>query len=289
VSSAPRSSAVKKISTSFSSAEFFLDFLTEFLILLKNHLQHKTKKEVDVMRYFYFTAVLLGAMLSTTGLTAQEAKSSPAPDWSFNATAIEACSCPMFCQCYFSTKPAAHSGGGHGEMEHFCKFNMGYKVNNGQYGDVKLDGAKFWIAGDLGGDFSTGQMDWSVVTFDPNVTKEQRDAIATIVSKYLFPVKWNSFSVGQDAPIHWEATTERAVATLAGGKTAEIVLIHNPSAMSKEPTVIKNLKYWGASRNDGFVLMPNEVQAYRAGDKPFEYKGSNGFMITVVMASTDYN
>src|SRR5215203_2427824 len=30
-------------------------------------------------------------------------------NWAMNATIIEACSCPMFCQCYFDSKPAAHS------------------------------------------------------------------------------------------------------------------------------------------------------------------------------------
>src|SRR5215210_3848661 len=34
------------------------------------------------------------------------------PDWAMNATIIEACSCPMFCQCYFDTKPAAHADAG---------------------------------------------------------------------------------------------------------------------------------------------------------------------------------
>src|SRR5436853_1049077 len=130
------------------------------------------------MRAFYLTIsfLFLGARVSFCG-----AEKAPASDWSMNATAIEACSCPMFCQCYFSTKPAAHAGHAgheHGEGgEHFCKFNMAYKINRGHSGSVKLDGAKFWIAGDLGGDFSKGQMDWAVVTFDPSVKPEQRDAI----------------------------------------------------------------------------------------------------------------
>ena len=51
--------------------------------------------------------------------------------------------------------------------------------------------------------------------------------------------------------------------------------------------VIKNLKYWGAPRNDGFILMPNEVEAYRVGPKAFEFKGTNGFMITIDMTSKD--
>jgi hypothetical protein len=51
--------------------------------------------------------------------------------------------------------------------------------------------------------------------------------------------------------------------------------------------VIHNLKYWGTPRNDGFVMMPNDVEAYKTGAKPFEFKGTNGFMITIDMASTD--
>src|SRR5215207_9135241 len=95
------------------------------------------------------------------------------PQWSMNASIIEACSCPMFCQCYFDTKPAAHGGHGSHEGEHFCKFNNVFKVNSGYFGETKLDGAKFWVAGDLGGDFSKGKMDWATLTFDPAVSKEQ--------------------------------------------------------------------------------------------------------------------
>src|SRR5438552_12000341 len=52
------------------------------------------------------------------------------------------------------------------------------------------------------------------------------------------------------------------------------------SRNASAPVVINNLKYWGASRHTGFVLMPNEVEAYRLGPNAFEFKGTNGFMIT---------
>lgn len=215
-------------------------------------------------------------------------------DWAMNATIIEACSCPMFCQCYFNAEPAAAGGhGGHGEhpeageSSHFCKFNNAYKVNKGHLGTVKLDGAKFWISGDLGSEFSDGEMDWAVATFDPSVTKDQRDAISTILG-HLYPVKWKSFTVANDAPIEWTNTKDRAVARLAGGKTGEVILSRDANVgMTAEAPVIKNLKYWGAPRNDGFVLMKNEVEAYRVGDKPFEFRGTNGFMITFDIASKD--
>ena len=57
--------------------------------------------------------------------------------------------------------------------------------------------------------------------------------------------------------------------------------------MTEESVVIRNLKYFGAARNDGFVLMPNEIEAYRVGPKAFEYSGTNGFMITIDIASKD--
>ena len=235
------------------------------------------------MRAIYLFVGLL-FLTARIGVVAKEGAA--AKTWAMNATAIEACSCPMFCQCYFNTKPAGHAGHAAGEgSEHFCKFNMAYKVNRGNYGDTKLDGAKFWIAGDLGGDFSKGDMDWAVLTFDPAVTPEQREGIKAILPQ-VFPAKWKSFSVAADAPVSWTASREHAEGKLDNGKLGEVTLTKF-KGMTDEPVVVQNLKYWGAPRNDGFIMMPNDVEAYRTGDKAFEYKGTNGFMITIDIASTD--
>ena len=240
--------------------------------------------------YLFAALLLLTIAFTTSSQMTSQPQSSPANaagDWAFNTTIIEACSCPMFCQCYFNMQPASHHGHAGGAGEHFCKFNNAFKVNKGQSGSVKLDGAKFWVAGDLGGDFSKGQMDWAVLTFDPSVTKEQRDAIARILG-HVYPVKWNSFNIAKDADMEWMAEAKSAHARLGGGKIAEVALRHpDASAMADGPVVIKNLKYFGVPRNDGFIMLPNEVEAYRIGDKAFEYKGTNGFMITIDIASRD--
>ena len=76
-------------------------------------------------------------------------------------------------------------------------------------------------------------------------------------------------------------------ALLDGGKTAEVKL-HRFQGLTDAPVVIHNLRYWGAPRNDGFVLMPNTVEALRTGDKAYEFKGTNGFMITVDLNSKDF-
>lgn len=52
------------------------------------------------------------------------------------------------------------------------------------------------------------------------------------------------------------------------------------------PVVIHNLKYWGTPRNDGFVMMPNDVEAHKTGAEAFEHRGTDGFMIMFDMAST---
>ena len=231
--------------------------------------------------------VLVGGSAGT--LAQQAAK--PAPDWALNATVIEACSCQMFCPCYFSTKPAPGDGGGHGGHEmaggHYCRFNIAYKVNKGNYGATNLAGVKVWIAGDLGDDFGDGQTEWAEVTFDPAVTKEQRDGMAAILVGPVYPFKWKSFTVGADAPIEWTGGKDKAVAKLDGGKAGEIVLAHNSTAMNADASVLKNVKYFAAPRNDGFVLMPADVQAYRRGANAFESKGTNGFMLTLDINSKD--
>ena len=40
-----------------------------------------------------------------------------------------------------------------------------------------LDGAKFWVATDLGDDFGDGELDWAVLYFDKTLTPAQREAI----------------------------------------------------------------------------------------------------------------
>jgi hypothetical protein len=230
------------------------------------------------------TGPLVAVCLSAAALAgAPAATSKPAPAWSVNATAIEACSCPMFCQCYFNSEPAAHQHGA--ESKHFCKANLAYRINRGNKGAVKLDGAKFWLANDLGADFSKGQMDWVVLTYDKATSPAQREAIKEIVG-HIFPVKWNSFKEAEASIDTWQYDKNGAVAMMDGGKTAEVRL-KRAQGMTDEPIVIKNLRYWGVPRHDGFVLMPNEVEAYRSGPNAFEFKGTNGFLITIDMNAND--
>jgi hypothetical protein len=237
-------------------------------------------------------ALLLAAMvLALVAWAVAGTGAGEAPEWAINVNTIEACSCPMFCQCYFNAAPAGHVGhgahGGHGEggQAHFCRFNNAYRINRGHSGSTSLDGAKFWIAGDLGGDFSQGQMDWAVLHFDKALSPQQREAIGKIAG-HMFPVKWNSLTTAEADIDTWQFDGNTAVARMDGGRTAEVRL-RRFQGMTDAPVVVHNLRYWGVPRNDGFVMMPNEVEAYRVGPKAFEFKGTNGFMINLDMTSND--
>jgi hypothetical protein len=241
------------------------------------------------MRYALLAAVAVTLAVAGAGAAAPPAApAAGGPEWAANMTAIEACSCPMFCQCYFNTQPAGHGGHDHAGMgaTHFCRANLAYQINKGHHGATRLDGAKFWIATDLGDDFSKGEMDWAVLYFDKALTPAQREGIGAIASK-LFPVKWKSFQTAEATIDKWQFDKDGAHALLDGGKTGEVKL-HRFQGMTDEPVVLRNLKYWGAPRNDGFVMMPSDVEAYRTGPNAFEFKGSNGFMITVDLSSKDF-
>jgi hypothetical protein len=43
------------------------------------------------------------------------------------------------------------------------------------------------------------------------------------------------------------------------------------SALNSPPKGGKNLcaDYWGTPRNDGFIMMPNELETYREGERAF--------------------
>lgn len=234
----------------------------------------------------FLMPAVLGLAVSTYASEAAQ----PMPDWHMNVTIIEACSCPLFCQCFFGTKPANHAG--HAEHQHpggdadrFCRANNAIRINKGHYGKLNLDGMKVWVSGDLGDDFGDGEVEWIHLTFDKGTTQEQKDALQAMVGA-LYPFKAKSFTVGEGAIDTWRYDKDGAVATIDGGKTAEVRLTRFPGH-NDEPVVIKNLKYSVEGKNEGFVLMPNEVQAYRAGDKPYEYKGTNGFMITLDIGSDE--
>ena len=223
------------------------------------------------------------ATLLVASVHAQALAKEGSVDWAINATIIDGCSCRILCPCIFGSPATVGSAATHEHKGHrSCYFNAAFRVNKGHYGNVRLDGMKFWFAGDKG-DAKTVEL-----TFEPSATKEQREGIREFLSHFM-PLNWKSFSEGPDAKIEWKAEAVRAEAKLGGGKAAEVVLTRYSGATGEGTTVIKNMNYFAATRNEGFNILPVEITAYRRGPKPapFEFRGTSGWTITIDMNSKD--
>jgi hypothetical protein len=226
--------------------------------------------------------------LHTTGFSA-ETKAAASTAWALNMTALESCSCPVFCPCFFDNPVPETSSTRNGRVveEHACRFNQTFTVNQGHVGSVPLDGVRFWYAGN-GGDMQQPQNEWAVLTFDPSVTAQQRDALLTVLHKHAWfrPASWKTYTIGDDAPIQVSVESKGAHAALGGGAIAE-TRTGTMFGLQGKPVTIANLDYFGFTRNNGFILMPSEVVAWRKGDDAFEYKNTNGLLTTVDMNSSD--
>jgi len=202
-------------------------------------------------------------------------------DFDMTASYIEACSCDMFCPCYFNTRSTNHMGmGEHHAEEHFCRANLVLKVDKGYYKDTKLDGVKVWLGNDLGSDWSTGKDSWMVVNFDSGVSKEQQAAMADILGQ-LYPIPWQKKAV-QTAAFSWDVDTKTGVAhaKMNDGK-GEVILDRVKGDSPNHEVVIHNLKYWGAQSNDGFRMWKSRHEAFEGDGHKFSYDGTNGFLITI--------
>jgi hypothetical protein len=148
---------------------------------------------------------LLALAPSLIYFTTSAQEKSSKPEFDMTASYIEACSCDMFCPCYFNTHSTNHMDE-HQMDAHFCRANLVLKVDKGYYKETKLDGAKVWIATDLGSDWSTGKDSWLVVNFDPSVSKEQQAALADILGQ-VYPIPWQK--KGVDTPHSHGMSTPR--------------------------------------------------------------------------------
>ena len=244
---------------------------------------------MDKRTFLKSTGLLFASgWLNGTRLIA-ETNSAAASSWSINMMVLESCSCPLFCPCFFDKPVPETTSMHHGQSvkEHMCRFNQTYVVNSGHLGSVRLDGARFWYAGNAG-DFEQPKHPWAVLTFDPAVSKEQRDALLQVLRKHGWyrPERWTSYQIGEDAPIEWSVDRKGARATLGGGSIAE-TRTSTLFGLGDKPVTINNLDYFGFARNNGFLLMPSQVVAYRMGEDTFEYKNTNGLLTTLDMNSTD--
>lgn len=192
------------------------------------------------------------------------------PSWRMKADYVEACSCHLFCPCYFN-KHAEHP---------MCEFNMAVNVREGHAGNVDLANAKYWLTGDIGDKWATEKKgSWVTVSFDPKTTQAQRDALAPIILK-TYGLEWPELKV-QEAPIEIHQMGDIMEAKLTDGTQAYMKLKREPGADGKG-VVLKNIKYFNAVQNDGFQLYRSIDDRANVSGHEFSYSDRNAFLITIV-------
>lgn len=236
----------------------------------------RTKSFVLIVLVFLAAAALSMCSRAPEQTAVTTAAPQPPADADFHLTAsyIEACSCDMFCPCYFNEHAKQHGD------KHFCEFNMGIKVDGGQYKGVNLDGVKVWLTGDLGDEWAKGKAKWLVVNFDPAVTEAQRAAMTDILFQ-LYPMEWNVLGV-DTKPIYWNVDQAAGVATARlGNGEGEVILQRYPGEDPSKDIAMTNIKYWAAQSNDGFLMWKNKRHYYEGHGKKLDYSGTNGFLVTI--------
>ncbi len=226
------------------------------------------------------TQVLILAIGLTGGLAlaqydaASQSKAAAKPDFDITASYIEACSCDMFCPCYYNTRSTHHHDG------EYCRANLVLRTDKGYYKDTKLDGAKVWVATDLGSDWSTGKDSWVVIHYDPAVTPAQKAAFNDILGQ-LYPIKWEHADVDTQGFL-WKVDTKtgEAHAKLDNGK-GEVILERVAGDDPTHEIIVHNLKYWVTQSNNGFRMWRNKHEAFEGHGHNFSYDGTNGFLITI--------
>ena len=93
------------------------------------------------------------------------------PTWEIHGRELGNCNCGYACPCQFSAMPTDGT----------CQAAVGYEIDSGHYGDVKLDGLRMAATYKWPGAVHEGDGEMQLV-IDERATPEQREALEKIMS-----------------------------------------------------------------------------------------------------------
>lgn len=93
--------------------------------------------------------------------------------WKINGDYLETCNCDFLCPCPLTGLSKSTHGA--------CTFAMAYRVNDGEYEGVSLDGRSFVIVGRTPGEMAEGNWEVGLIV-DDGASEEQEEAITAIAS-----------------------------------------------------------------------------------------------------------
>jgi hypothetical protein len=221
---------------------------------------HQTKETLKTM------LTLIAAAL---GLIQTPASAAEEPAWSLEGKEISADSCDVGCPCPLGLVPT------HGH----CDFVALSQVNNGRYGDVKLDGVKFAIAGSFT-QKTIGEMPKKTFVayyIDSGASTEQKEALRKLFSGPSFAALGQAAEV-KEVAINFEnldafSQVGKKVSATAGDiAKVEVTPIPGGTDPSK-PLAVDN----EAEAGSKWVALGKTTNSfYRSAGKDFKFEGTSG-------------
>lgn len=207
-----------------------------------------------------------------------------APAWHANGDWFDVCSCDIPCPCEFAQPPT----------NNHCDGVLAFRVNDGQYGDVSLDGLNVVILGAFDGNLWTGEAKQTIgIYLDERSDEKQRDALRNIFSGKVggWPatlaevfgevrgIETAPIEIGIDSDLaEWHvrvgSTVEATAEALSGPTTppGTRVQLHNPPGSEVGPGQIAT---WGKGTRQRVNAFGFDYDLAGVSSKhiPFEWSG----------------
>lgn len=210
-----------------------------------------------------FCATLFGVLMTSLHASTETSEATP---WHITGDFSEACSCSVPCACNFGQSPSPHM---------FCWALFSFTIEQGNYGDVSLDGLKM-----AGANGAKGGV-WYI---DERATKEQADALKKIATTcWLSFLKANGFKSASATPpemrllaikrarLEQAATEKRAYMKIvgAGGFDADYIM----GIDGKTPVIVENNYSWNIQH--GIKAKTHQMTYRDSFGNQFTFKQTN--------------
>lgn len=194
--------------------------------------------------------------------------------WSFRAEYFQACNCDYGCPCEFQAPPSRG----------FCEGLGAWRILEGRYGDVRLDGLGLGFAARWPEAIHLGN-GTAAIFVDERATAEQRDALLNIASGKAggmpFSVIVTTFSTVLDpqfVPFEFDSKGKRSRARIGRAAEMQFSPVKNPVTGEEESV---RIEHGTGFMFKGADVVSADVCDARLDGLSFSWPGKAGFVSTV--------
>ena len=187
----------------------------------------------------------------TLALLTGMACSAGAQDWAIKADQASACSCDVPCPCRFGSPPTLG----------YCEANVLTEIEEGHYGDVRLDGIPVVMTVRVG--------DWVKFYVSESATDEQAKAAEQLLMNSISFLAGMKVLSNEKVPV----SIERAANKVRFSVPASTVETEMMEGLDGKPIKIQNLP---VPEESDFTQYKTITNSHKSDDKEFSYSGKNG-------------